>query len=390
MCKARGMRIGILGRHRSGRQRARRAPGERRATTSSSVRGRSTGRWRARDELVEQWPELAERARLRRQRRRRRLRHRRHRHAVGLGAPRSRRSTQRYLARQDRRQHGERAGAGRQGVPAAGAARGSVAAHVQAAVPQCRVVAAFHHLPATELGQIGEPIDSDVLICGDDPAAVTDDQRDRRRDPGLSAARRRRAVERHGDRGVHRRAAAAERALQDPGRAEAHGNQRRPARVEGLSYGATDAALRHRPARDRAVRADEQVLMYTCGITPYDATHLGHAATFIAYDMLQRHLIDKGHTVQVRPQRHRRRRPAVRQGSRARACTTSTSRPARKPASSATWWRSTRCRSRRRPARRRRSPTSAASSAWCSTVGSPTRPAARCTSTCRSSSRSAR
>jgi len=50
--------------------------------------------------------------------------------------------------------------------------RGSVAAHVQAAVPRCRVVAAFHHLPATELGHIGEPIDSDVLICGDDPAAV--------------------------------------------------------------------------------------------------------------------------------------------------------------------------------------------------------------------------
>lgn len=50
--------------------------------------------------------------------------------------------------------------------------RGSVAAHVQAAVPRCRVVAAFHHLPATELGHIDEPIDSDVLICGDDPAAI--------------------------------------------------------------------------------------------------------------------------------------------------------------------------------------------------------------------------
>lgn len=50
--------------------------------------------------------------------------------------------------------------------------RGSVAAHVQAAVPRSRVVAAFHHLPATELGQLGEPIDSDVLICGDDPPAV--------------------------------------------------------------------------------------------------------------------------------------------------------------------------------------------------------------------------
>ncbi len=51
--------------------------------------------------------------------------------------------------------------------------RGSVAAHVQAAVPRCRVVAAFHHLPAAELGEIDHPIDSDVLICADDHAAVT-------------------------------------------------------------------------------------------------------------------------------------------------------------------------------------------------------------------------
>ena len=41
----------------------------------------------------------------------------------------------------------------------------------------------------------------------------------------------------------------------------------------------------------------EMVLMYTCGITPYDATHLGHAATFLVYDILQRRLIDLGHTV---------------------------------------------------------------------------------------------
>ena len=45
---------------------------------------------------------------------------------------------------------------------------------------------------------------------------------------------------------------------------------------------------------------DEQVLMYTCGITPYDATHLGHASTFIAYDVLQRRLIDKGQVDQLR------------------------------------------------------------------------------------------
>ena len=39
------------------------------------------------------------------------------------------------------------------------------------------------------------------------------------------------------------------------------------------------------------------VSMYTCGITPYDSTHLGHASTYVFYDVLQRRLIDKGHTV---------------------------------------------------------------------------------------------
>ncbi|MDP8936419.1 MAG: cysteine--tRNA ligase [Actinomycetota bacterium] len=37
------------------------------------------------------------------------------------------------------------------------------------------------------------------------------------------------------------------------------------------------------------------VKMYTCGITPYDATHVGHAATYVLYDVLQRRLRDLGH-----------------------------------------------------------------------------------------------
>ena len=41
--------------------------------------------------------------------------------------------------------------------------------------------------------------------------------------------------------------------------------------------------------------ADRVVTMYTCGITPYDSTHLGHAATYLTYDVLQRRLRDKGH-----------------------------------------------------------------------------------------------
>jgi len=37
--------------------------------------------------------------------------------------------------------------------------------------------------------------------------------------------------------------------------------------------------------------------MYVCGITPYDATHLGHAATYVAFDLLQRAWRDAGKKV---------------------------------------------------------------------------------------------
>ncbi len=50
--------------------------------------------------------------------------------------------------------------------------RGSVAASVQAAVPRSQVAAAFHHVPAKELGDLAEPVDSDVLICSDYPGAT--------------------------------------------------------------------------------------------------------------------------------------------------------------------------------------------------------------------------
>ena len=37
--------------------------------------------------------------------------------------------------------------------------------------------------------------------------------------------------------------------------------------------------------------------IYACGITPYDATHIGHAATYIAWDLLVRAWLDAGHEV---------------------------------------------------------------------------------------------
>jgi L-cysteine:1D-myo-inositol 2-amino-2-deoxy-alpha-D-glucopyranoside ligase len=53
----------------------------------------------------------------------------------------------------------------------------------------------------------------------------------------------------------------------------------------------------HDTARDEVVPFTPGlvVTMYTCGITPYDATHIGHAATYLTYDVLQRRLRDRGH-----------------------------------------------------------------------------------------------
>ncbi len=40
-----------------------------------------------------------------------------------------------------------------------------------------------------------------------------------------------------------------------------------------------------------------QASLYACGITPYDATHIGHAATYVAWDLLGRAWRDAGHQV---------------------------------------------------------------------------------------------
>src|SRR3954447_24893984 len=37
--------------------------------------------------------------------------------------------------------------------------------------------------------------------------------------------------------------------------------------------------------------------MYVCGITPYDATHMGHAATYVTFDLINRLWRDAGHDV---------------------------------------------------------------------------------------------
>jgi L-cysteine:1D-myo-inositol 2-amino-2-deoxy-alpha-D-glucopyranoside ligase len=45
------------------------------------------------------------------------------------------------------------------------------------------------------------------------------------------------------------------------------------------------------------VPAKSTYRMYVCGITPYDATHLGHANTYLAFDLLHRYLLATGAVV---------------------------------------------------------------------------------------------
>ncbi|MBA4854274.1 cysteine--1-D-myo-inosityl 2-amino-2-deoxy-alpha-D-glucopyranoside ligase [Nocardia farcinica] len=47
----------------------------------------------------------------------------------------------------------------------------------------------------------------------------------------------------------------------------------------------------------RPVAPGATATMYVCGITPYDATHLGHAATYLTFDLVNRVLRDGGHDV---------------------------------------------------------------------------------------------
>ncbi len=45
------------------------------------------------------------------------------------------------------------------------------------------------------------------------------------------------------------------------------------------------------------LRAGNEQSMYVCGITPYDATHMGHAASYVAFDLLNRAWRDAGQQV---------------------------------------------------------------------------------------------
>ncbi len=51
------------------------------------------------------------------------------------------------------------------------------------------------------------------------------------------------------------------------------------------------------PVGEAPLELGERVTLYVCGITPYDAAHLGHAFTYSAFDTLVRFLRSRGHEV---------------------------------------------------------------------------------------------
>ncbi|WP_165986169.1 cysteine--1-D-myo-inosityl 2-amino-2-deoxy-alpha-D-glucopyranoside ligase [Streptomyces sp. YIM 98790] len=65
--------------------------------------------------------------------------------------------------------------------------------------------------------------------------------------------------------------------------------QGRDLRIHDTATGARVALPPERPG--------EPARLYVCGITPYDATHMGHAATYAAFDLVQRVWLDNGRQV---------------------------------------------------------------------------------------------
>lgn len=57
-------------------------------------------------------------------------------------------------------------------------------------------------------------------------------------------------------------------------------------------FNTASGRLEHPPIAENTAR------LYVCGITPYDATHLGHAFTYLTFDLMQRAWLDAGLAVE--------------------------------------------------------------------------------------------
>jgi L-cysteine:1D-myo-inositol 2-amino-2-deoxy-alpha-D-glucopyranoside ligase len=67
-----------------------------------------------------------------------------------------------------------------------------------------------------------------------------------------------------------------------------------PDLTEAFGYAPTVVVHDTATGRSLPTRPDRVARLYVCGITPYDATHMGHAATYLAFDLLVRAWRDAG------------------------------------------------------------------------------------------------
>ena len=67
--------------------------------------------------------------------------------------------------------------------------------------------------------------------------------------------------------------------------------------LEKFGPGPAVSILNTASGKVEETRPNGTARMYVCGITPYDATHMGHAATYVAFDLLNRAWRDAGHQV---------------------------------------------------------------------------------------------
>lgn len=71
-----------------------------------------------------------------------------------------------------------------------------------------------------------------------------------------------------------------------------------PPEVPSLPFNGLDLKLFDSSTQSiRPTAVGKLASIYVCGITPYDATHIGHANTYVAFDVLIRQWIDTGHSV---------------------------------------------------------------------------------------------
>ncbi|MDP9100598.1 MAG: cysteine--1-D-myo-inosityl 2-amino-2-deoxy-alpha-D-glucopyranoside ligase [Actinomycetota bacterium] len=64
--------------------------------------------------------------------------------------------------------------------------------------------------------------------------------------------------------------------------------------IPALPTGTAVLRLRNVEGTLVAIEPHQVARLYVCGITPYDATHLGHAATYLTFDILVRFWLDQG------------------------------------------------------------------------------------------------